>query len=278
MNVRSTAAALAACLGGALGVAAVGPVTAAAPAAPVAQPSSSPVAALSSYTCTHAREPLARAVAVTAVMRPVSGTHRLALRFELLKALHRYGHPRLVRGPNLGTWLSPSDPRLGQQPADVWQVSHPVAGLAAPAYYRLRVSFRWLGTGNRVLSEQTLTTPACHQVELRPDLTVRSITASPATSSTGSYGVVIANRGASGAGPFDIAFSVNGAAPGRAQVRWIAPRSDRALTFSGPACTAGQPVTVTVDPDDGIDDFDRTNNSLTVPCPAPAAAASRYTS
>jgi CARDB protein len=239
-------------------------------AAAAAAAAAAPVAQLQEFTCMRALDPLERSLSVTAVMRPLSGTVGMQLRFDLLRSAHRYGVYRAVRGKNLGSWMSPADPTLGQQPADTWVERHPVVGLPAPAFYRLRVTFRWLGPSGRRIGQQVRTTPICHQLELRPDLLVGSLRVFTLTTQPGQYGYVAAIRdhGLTGAGPFEVELSGPGTAPLTRTIAWLAPHSARRLRFVAPACTAGTPLTMTVDPGATVEDLDRSNNTLTVPCPA----------
>src|SRR5207237_8883869 len=123
-----------------------------------------------------ALDPAQRSISIDAQMRPISHTQRMAIRFDLLarvKSARRYS---AVHGGDLGTWLTPADqPTLGQRPGDVWLISHPVAGLPAPATYRYRVTFRWSGDHGHVLATRALMSDSCFEPELRPDLVVASI-------------------------------------------------------------------------------------------------------
>jgi hypothetical protein len=122
-----------------------------------------PRAALEGFTCRQAPNALNRWVAVTAVMRPVAGTERMALKFRLLRRPASGGSWVDVGGGDLGKWKSPGDPTLGQQPADVWKKTKEVVNLPAPAVYRFRVSFRWTGAGGQVLSWTALLSRTCDQ-------------------------------------------------------------------------------------------------------------------
>lgn len=137
--------------------------TAAGGAAAVAGAAAPPPAALESPICTQASDPLDRVVAITAVMRPRSGTERMELRFELLKeprGRHSYSE---VSGGDLGKWISPQNPTLGQRANDVWTLRKLVVNLAAPVVYRFHVGFRWTGAHGRVLGRQFLWAPACNE-------------------------------------------------------------------------------------------------------------------
>jgi hypothetical protein len=137
---------------------------AAATTAAAAQASSIPPrAVLTNFACRQAAISLNRAISVTAVMRPISGTQRLALRFELQRRASA-GKPFTdVTGSGLGKWLYPTNPpTLGQQPGDKWRYNKPVVNLATGTY-RFRVSFRWIGSGGTALQTVVRLSPRCVQ-------------------------------------------------------------------------------------------------------------------
>jgi hypothetical protein len=110
-----------------------------------------PRALLRHLVCHRAAQPLRRYVEITAVMRPVSGTRHMRMRFWLLARLSGQSGFHPLEGGELGRWISPRDPNLGQRPGDRWIVHEPVRGLA-PGAYRFRVQFRWLGAGSTLAS------------------------------------------------------------------------------------------------------------------------------
>jgi hypothetical protein len=120
--------------------------------------------ALESFGCHRSSNSLNRWINVTAVMRPVTGTAKMAMRFQLLR---RRPQSRVfvdVSGGDLGKWIYPTDPpTLGSRPGDRWTVQKPVANLSAPATYRFRVSFRWLGSTGQVLAETSRLSRLCKQ-------------------------------------------------------------------------------------------------------------------
>ncbi len=163
---------------------------------------------LTGFTCTHALDPGARAVAIKATMRPLTGTRKMAIRFELLQ--RSPGLPvQEVSGGDLGVWRTPPNPTLGQLPGDVWRLQKSVYNLDVPFTYQFRVSFRWTGLHGKVLGTATRYTRTCRQRELRPDLTVTSITVSAIAGHPKKelYTAVIANQGLTGAGPFQVLFA-----------------------------------------------------------------------
>jgi hypothetical protein len=228
-------------------------------------------AGLRAFGCSPSLQPLLRGLSVTAVMRPVSGTQTLRMRFDLLRATRRTGHYHAVAGANLGRWISPPNPALGSQPGDVWYVTHPVVGVAHAGYYRLQVAFEWLGPNRRRLATITRTTAVCPLLELRPDLLVAGIRSpTPIASRPGkdTYVASIRNRGVTAAGPFAVQLSLAGGAPMTQTVTGLGAHAVRRVRFVAPACSAGDAITVTADPAHRVLDYDLSNNSLTAVCPS----------
>ena len=120
-------------------------------------------AQLRGFVCKQAQNPANRVVSVTAVMKPVTGTRTMELRFELLERAAGTHVMTEVSGGDLDTWLSPRDRTLGRQPGDVWVLKHPVKDLAGPARYRFRVSFRWKGKHGRVLGKVARESSGCSE-------------------------------------------------------------------------------------------------------------------
>ena len=241
-----------------------------------------PSASLTGFVCQTALDPATRGIAVTAVMRPVPSTDHMQVKFDLTVAVHR-GRPFRVakqkRSSSFGKWISPANPTLGQLPADVWKPIGQAANLFAPAHYRLRVSFRWLGVGGVKLAQLVRTSPTCFQPELRPDLVVRSISIAslPGPAGEDSYDAVIANPGATPAGGFDVQLSEGQTAASTATVPGLESHHSRQVHLQGPACTPGELITVTADPAHLIDVATRTNSSLSITCPTVVAQGRRYT-
>lgn len=247
-----------------------------------------PRSELTAFACHRAAQPDGRSISVRAVMRPVAGTQKMEMRFELLSRSSPGAAFAEVAGSGLESWISPPDPTLGQRPGDVWIVPDLVRNLPAPAAYRYRVSFRWTGTGGKILATAARTTRDCHQPLFRPDLLVSSIAieALPDQPAMDKYVATIENDGqAPAVGPFSVTFT-HGPGPSATppttpttttktiQRLYAGPSNEVNLTFFGPACTASTAPTVVVDPDSTVDESDFTNNSLTVDpsCPALSSA------
>jgi hypothetical protein len=263
---------------------------AAASAAPAARHTRAALAAssgqrsrLDTFACHKAPSLADRSVSVRAVMRPVTGTQKMEMRIELLSKPGSAGVFADLPGVGLDSWISPSDPTLGQRPGDVWIVPDLVRNLPAPGIYRYRVSFRWTGTHGRVLATRTRTTGDCRQPVFHPDLLVSSITVQPIVGKPkrNQYVATIVNDGV---GPtatgFDVAFTPGASAtPGVTPatttkfVPALAVGATDVVAFVGPACTAATAPTVVVDPGHTVDESDFTDNSLTVDPTCPPATA-----
>jgi hypothetical protein len=239
------------------------PVAAVSAAAP-------PRSELTGFTCTRALDPGSRAVAIKATMRPLTGTRKMAIRFELLQ--RSPGLPvQEVSGGDLGVWRTPPNSTLGQLAGDVWRLQKSVYNLDVPFSYQFRVSFRWTGAHGKALGTATRYTRTCRQRELRPDLTVASITVSAVAGHPKQelYTAVVANQGLTGAGPFQVLFAPgDSSAPTTDTVSFLGAGKTRTLSFVGPLCDAANPPTVSADSASQVNDFNRANNVLAAVCPA----------
>jgi hypothetical protein len=244
----------------------------------------SPRASLANFVCHAALEQTDRWVSIRALMRPVIGTQKMQMRFELLSRSGPGGAFVEVPGAGLGTWISPPNPTLGQRSGDVWKFSHPVSNLPAPAIYRYRVSFRWTGAAGKVLATRTRASADCHQPLVRPDLSVSSISLQPIPGKPkkDQYVATIANDGVgSTPGSFSVAFTpaasaTLGTAPVTSTQRLppLTAGASTTVTFVGPACAASTAPTVVVDPGHKAGESNYANNSLAVDptCPVLTSA------
>jgi hypothetical protein len=226
--------------------------------------------ALGPIACHQATDPLKRDVSVRATMRHLTGTQTLQIRFTLNLTAPGAASATVTAG-GLGQWLTPSEPTLGQRPGDVWKLSKAVYNLGGGSY-EFAVTFRWLGTGGKVLRTVSLESSSCTIKELRPDLVVRSVKVRPISGKPARdrYLAAVVNQGASGSGPFSLLFDpgVTGASSQTKPVKSLRPGQGTTVRFTGPACDGASPPTVVADPTGAIDESDRSNNALTVACPA----------
>jgi hypothetical protein len=230
-----------------------------------------PHARLTSYVCQTALDPASRAISITAVMRPVTGTEKMAMRFQLLKRTKRWSRPVPLTGTDLNAWLIPKNPTLGSRPGDRWVVKHPVVDLAGPDFYRFRVSFRWIDATGHVIGKATRSSAMCFQPERRPDLEVAQIQVAPAPQHPGQdlYVATIRNVGKTTSEPFTVQFSDGSSltSPPKSEGPLRAHQA-RNVRFLEPPCSASAPATITVYPQNPVDDANPSNNSAMTTCPS----------
>lgn len=214
-----------------------------------------------------------RSFSVKAVMRPVPRTAHMAVKFELRKLIGSSQRSVNVAGGDLGRWIAPTDPTLGQNPGDVWTVTKVVQNLRAPARYRMRVTFRWTDSRGRVLASDTRRSRVCVESDLRPDLLVKSVRVTNISRSEDMYQAVIRNAGATSAeGPFGVELSFAQRAhllPQTVAITRLGAHRSLSVSFSGPRCSPAIAPVMTVDPDHRVPDRNRQNNSYQVKCPGP---------
>jgi hypothetical protein len=103
---------------------------------------------------------------------------------------------------------------------------------------------------------------------------VRSIFVAPiaARPNSDAYVAQIANQGATAAGPFGVLFAPGDGSPAKTHtVAHLGAHRTVLVTFVGPLCSVGGAPTITADPNEQVDDFDRSNNVLTATCAAVGA-------
>jgi hypothetical protein len=191
-------------------------------------------------------------------MRRVSGTRRMQMRFALQWRQSGAKRWSAVKAPGLGTWVS-SNPGVKS-----YTFTKRIENLAAPASYRVVVSFRWLDArGHRLDSDKIVARP-CREPDLRPNLVPKRVYSErigdPARRR---YVVVVRNEGETAAGAFDVGFGT--LAP--AHVVDLGPGVSTLVSFEAPRCDAPGRLTATIDPGALIDEADEDDNTLSVPCP-----------
>jgi CARDB len=230
-----------------------------------------PRAELTQFVCQPALDPANRSVSVQAVMRPLTGTRKLAVKFDLLERAPGSVTATVLHADGLGVWITPETPTLGQLPGDVWRLNKSVLNLAAPDTYQFRATYRWTGLHGKVLGTTVKYSRTCRQRELRPDLLVQSITVGAIAGHPDEnlYTAVIADQGLTGAGPFEVLFAPGDtSAPITRTVQFLRPGASKQMTFVGPVCDPADPPTVTVDATSVVDDYNRANNVMAAVCPA----------
>jgi uncharacterized repeat protein (TIGR01451 family) len=249
--------------------------TSIAPASTGAQPKPQPPTAGGRLlACRRSPAITQRVAVVSAWMRPLPAGRRLQLRIDLYqRTTGRWTLRSDV--PGLGAWIAPSDPLLGTHAGDVFKYRQSVGRLVVPASYRFRVAFRWLDGGGAVVHTASVTTSACRQPDLRPDLVLDSVDATPSPRGGGlvRYAVTVRNAGRSAAPRAVVAATLPGDTTPNGRQRSVPrlqPGESTVVTFAGPGCAAGgQPASFVADPANAIDEADEANNTIVATCPAP---------
>jgi hypothetical protein len=212
---------------------------------------------------------------VGAVMRPIPGGRRLAVKVDLFqRPLGRGGRwTKRADVPGLGVWTTPSDATIGTRANDLFKYRQAVGLLVVPYAYRFNVTFRWYDAAGAVVQERSAWTPACAQQDLRPDLTIVRVDVEPhAAPGLARYVLLVRNRGARAATGIGVGFApdAEGTVPATA-VKTIArlrPLEMSEVTLVGPRCEPGAEPTFAVDPARTIDEADEDDNALRATCPA----------
>lgn len=223
------------------------------------------------------RSPLldARVAVVGAWMRPLAAGRRLAVRLDLWQRVPGGRWTQRTDVPGLGAWVSPSDPQLGSRPGDVFKYRQSVGRLAVPAAYRFRVSFRWSDAAGAVVRQSAVTTASCRQPDLRPDLVLDAVQATPSPRGGGlvRYAVTVRNAGRSAAPRAVVAATLPGDATPNGRTRTVPrllPGESAVVAFTGPGCAAGgQPASFVADPANALEEANESNNEIAATCPAP---------
>ncbi len=240
---------------------------------PAGAPVAAPTAGARLLACRRSLAIAQRVAVVSAWMRPLPAGRRLQLRIDLYQ---RTSGRWTLRSdvPGLGTWIAPGDPLLGTRAGDVFKYRQSVGRLVAPASYRFHVAFRWLDGGGGVVHAASVTTGACRQPDLRPDLVLGAVQATAAPrGGLVRYAVTVRNAGRSVAPRSIVAATLPGdtASNGRQRsIPRLQPGASAVVAFTGQGCAAGgQPASFVADPANAIDEADEANNAIAATCPAP---------
>jgi len=118
---------------------------------------SPPTDSASLVQCLTAGEPAERSATFSGEMTAIPGAERMSMRIELLERTPGEAGYHPILAPGVGVWRT-ADPGV-----KAYKHLEQVTDLAAPAYYRALISFRWEGPHGRVLRRDELRTPRCVQ-------------------------------------------------------------------------------------------------------------------
>lgn len=221
-----------------------------------------PAASVKLVECVPALDPPERTATFDARVGQARGSARMQVRFTLQVSEGVLPGWRRVVAPGLDQWLS-SDPGVTR-----YSYSKTVRNLSAPAAYRTVVRFRWLDADGELLKRARSTSRVCRQPDMRPDIGATRIEVAPAPE-TGAwrYAVTLHNDGRTDAAAFfAVALRVGDEPLDPLALPGLAAGEREVLTFTGPACVPGDPLTVTVDGEDAVDERDEGDNVLVASC------------
>ena len=107
--------------------------------------------------CLTSGEPAERSATFAGEMTMVPGAARMSMRIELLERAPGEAGYHPVLAPGVDVWRT-ADPGVR-----FYRHLEQVTNLAAPAYYRALITFRWSGPHGRVVRRDELRTPRCAQ-------------------------------------------------------------------------------------------------------------------
>jgi CARDB len=191
-------------------------------------------------------------------MRSVTGTKRMLMHFTLLERLGGSGSYKAVPLGDLKPW------RRSKTRAQTFIYAQRVTALRDDGAYRMRVQFRWYGDHKTLLKTSTVRSRACRQPAPLPNLTVTSVTSTPAVGGRRTYSVTVANEGQGEAREVPVVLKVDGTVVGSSTVDLLPAQESSVVQIPGPACAFT--VRAAADPKRRIAETDDTDNALTVPC------------
>jgi hypothetical protein len=200
-----------------------------------------------------------RYAAFNGQMRSVAGTKRMAMHFTLLERIGTSaGGYKAVPLPELKPW------RRSKPGARAFIYTQRVTALHDNGAYRMRVQFRWYGDNHNVLRSITVRSRACRQPAPLPDLTVSSISSTPAAPGQRNYSLTVTNRGQGEARNVPVTLKVDGTVVGGAKLDLLPALESGVVQITGPQCAFT--VRAIANPDRLIQETDTSNDALTVPC------------
>lgn len=221
--------------------------------------SAPPPLAAKLVTCQTGAAPADRFAVFSGSMPAMSGARTLEMRFELLERPQGSRAFARVSLPHWGRWE-----KTTRRAVPGFIFTKRVEQLVAPAAFRARVTFRWLDRKGRALRTARRTSPVCQQPDPRPDLHVAAVRFPAGGKPT----VVVRNRGRTAAGSFAVRMSRAGAAQTK-RIAALAAGDRQTLTFGAVGrCTPGEPVTVSLDPDNRVAEANEADDVVTVACPS----------
>jgi hypothetical protein len=112
--------------------------------------------------CVTAAEQAERSATFAGEMSAVPGSAKMEMRIDVLERLPTETEFHVVTAPGLGVW------RWAAPGVKTYRYLKEVTNLAAPAYYRGSVRFRWLNAKGKLVKALQMRTPRCNQTVPAP--------------------------------------------------------------------------------------------------------------
>jgi len=206
-------------------------------------------------SCQTGRDSARRHAVFTASMPSMADTRRMAMRFDLYERATGAASYVRLRVPKWGVWVRSHDGVPG------FIFTKRVDRLAPPASYRAVVRFRWYDAQGRVQGQARRETGPCRQPDLRPNLTVASV-----TTDGRDYLVELRNDGRGDAGPFSLSLRVDDLVV-ILTIDGLAAGRSRTVAVGQSRCRPADRVFLRLDGDRMVDETDETDNAVSRPCP-----------
>jgi hypothetical protein len=234
---------------------------AALPAGAVAAAAPGPAAELT--TCrTDPSAAAGRYAVFTGSMPALTGTDRMAMRFDMLQRRAPSSDFTAVDVPKWARWETSKPGRSS------FTFSRRVNGLAPGTDYSAVVRFRWYDADGALQHSARRVSATCHQPDTRPDLRAAPLTADRGSEpGTATYTYVVRNTGKGPAGPFDVVLTPGGAPQPAQRLAGLDAGEQQVVTLAGPLCQAGSTVSLAVDASDEVDERDETDDVVQSACP-----------
>jgi hypothetical protein len=126
-------------------------------AGPASSTTAKPTASATLEGCVTSPEPEERAVTFAGEMATIPGSAKMEMRIDVLERMPRELVFHTVTAPGLGVW------RTSATGVKSYKYVKEITNLAAPAYYRAVVRFRWLNARGRTIKGLEARTPRCAQ-------------------------------------------------------------------------------------------------------------------
>jgi hypothetical protein len=215
-----------------------------------------PVLAAKLASCETGLDPVDRYAVFTGSM-PREDADVMAMRFELQQRGAGEAWDRVAL-KGWGDWI-----RAAKTGVPGFIYTKRLEQLAAPAFYRAVITFRWSTYDGSVIRTAKRFSKPCRQPDWRADLEVKS---ADFVDDARSVKVVVRNRGRDDAGEFAVHAARADIVKGQT-LAGLPAGADASVTLRVGRCAPGETVTVTVDPAGGVDEADEDDNALVLDCP-----------